>query len=114
MKCLEVVTYMVQHSGDFLRKRLTTEFLSGAIDFLVEHRENFSKGKSRFTQVHKALNRLILFLGDTIINLEIGLKDFCRVVECCIYFLNCKLHESIQKVYHTFFAVVNIIILFQI
>lgn len=98
LKCLDVVTHMVRYSGGFLRKRLTTEFLSGAIDFLKEHRVSFSKTQSRFTQVHKALNRLISFLGDVLVDLDVGLKEFCEVTNCCVYFLNCKLHPSVQKV----------------
>ena len=98
LKCLDVVTHMVKHSGDFLRKRLTTEFLPGAVDFLKEHRVTFSKNQSRFTQVHKALNRLVSFLGDVLIDLDVGLKEFCEVTNSCIHFTNCRLHQSVQKV----------------
>ena len=98
LKTLDVVSCMVKHSGDFLRKRLSTEFLPIALQFLRDHATSFSKNKSRFTQLHKVLNKLIVFMGNVLVELDVGLKDFCNIASLCSNYLSCQLHESVQVV----------------
>jgi len=110
LKTLDVVSCMVTHSGDFLRKRLSTEFLPIALQFLQDHKTSFSKNKSRFTQLHKVLNKLMVFLGEVLVELDVRLKDFCDVASLCSKYLNCHLHQSVQKVQKgfcfTFFIII--------
>lgn len=98
LKALDVVCCMVTHSGDFLRKRLSTEFIPFAINFLKTRQGSFTKSKSQYTQVHRVINKLISFLSDVLQHLDISTKQFCEVATACLPYLNCVLHETVKSV----------------
>ena len=96
---------MVEHSADFLRKRLSTEFIPFAMKFLKTNQSTFIKSKSQYSQVHKVLNKLISFLGDILPHLDVERKQFCDVVTVCLPYLSCNLHQSVQNV--SFFYIIT-------
>lgn len=98
MKTLDVVSLMIEHSGDFLRKRISDEFLQQTTSFLLQHHKTFTKEKSAYEQLNKVLQKLIQFLGNTLPDLNVRDELFCKVVSVCLLFLDCRLHRSIQEV----------------
>jgi len=98
LKTLDVVCIMIQHSGDFLRKRISTDFLVYAIGFLKSNYKTITRDKSMYTQLHKVIYKLIQFLGDIIPVLKIEKELFCKVSSVCLMYIDSRLHDIIQQV----------------
>lgn len=98
LKTLEAINVMVKYSGDFLRKRMTTEFLPSAVHFLDTNSKIFTKDRSKFTQLHRVQQKLLSYLGDIVPTLEVSKEVFCDVATVCARYINCRLHEAIQEV----------------
>ena len=89
---------MIQHSGDFMRKRISTDFLPYAIQFLKDNHKKFTKVKSMFTRRHKVQRKLITFLGNVVPTLDLKKDMFSDISDVCSLYLSCHLHSSIQEV----------------
>lgn len=108
LKTLEAINVMVKYSGDFLRKRMTTEFLPSAVHFLDTNSKIFTKDRSKFTQLHRVQQKLLSYLGDIVPTLEVSKEVFCDVATVCARYINCRLHEAIQEVCYRFINAVSV------
>nr|XP_047134781.1 TELO2-interacting protein 1 homolog isoform X2 [Hydra vulgaris] len=97
LKALDVVCTMVEHSGDFLRKRMTDEFLPFVVRFLDEHVYTFTQDQSKYIQVNKVLTKLVRFIGAIIPTLNPTKKIFCNLCSSLFLYLDYRLHLAVRE-----------------
>ncbi|XP_065647167.1 TELO2-interacting protein 1 homolog isoform X8 [Hydra vulgaris] len=97
LKALDVVCTMVEHSGDFMRKRMTDEFLPFVLRFLDQHVYTFTQDQSKYIQVNKVLTKLVRFIGAIIPTLNPTKKIFCNLCSSLFPYLDYRLHLAVRE-----------------
>lgn len=97
LKAFDVVCSMVDYSGNFITKRMTTDFIPYAVKHLQNSFLMLTRNQYNFTQQCKIVKKLISFLWNIIPTLDVSTEMFCNVTSAIFIYTSQNTHSSIQE-----------------